>query len=100
MPEPSAFDLELAERAWIPEGTEILVSTPVTDVLRGAVWLHGLPWALLVLGAVLGAAAGFGDFGSLVGSASGLAVSWLLLRLTRHRWGALPASSLRIAPAR
>lgn len=98
-PEPGVLELDLAQRAWIPEGTEIFVSTPVKDVLRGAAWLHGVPWGLLVLGATLGAAAGFGDLGCLLGGMTGFGAALLLLRCTRHRWDGLPATALRLAPS-
>jgi len=99
-PEPGALDLELAQRVGVPAGTEVLVSTPVADVLRAAAWLHGVPWALTVIGAALGAAAGFGDLGCLVGGVSGLGTAVLLLRSTRHRWRGLPTTALRVAASR
>lgn len=98
LPEQGVLELELAERAWIPRGTEVLVSTPARDVLRGAAWLHGVPWALFVLGATLAAAAGFGDLGCLLGGVAGLGTALLLLRCTQHRWQALPAAALRLTP--
>jgi positive regulator of sigma E activity len=94
--EPAVFDLELAQPVWISAGTEVLVSTPATDVLRGAAWLHGLPWISMVLGAAFGAAAGFGDLGSLLGGVVGVGAALLALRGTRHRWRALPGTALRV----
>jgi hypothetical protein len=88
---PVAQDLEL------PPGSELLVVTPVAEVLRGTLWLHGLPWALMVLGGAAAAAAGFGDPGCLLGMTVGLGAALLALRLTRHRWNRLAATALRPA---
>jgi len=81
-----ALDLVASARQPLSEGDEVLLTVPAREVLRGALWLHGLPWLALVVGATLGAAAGSGDGAALIGAVVGLGASLAVLRLTRPRW--------------
>ena len=90
--------LVLDAQAPVRIGEEILVTMPAVDVLRGALWLHGLPLTGLLAGALAAAAAGFGDLGCLAGAAAGLSGALLLLRRIQRRWHSAAARGLRVAP--
>ena len=64
--------LRLRATAPLSLGESVLVSLPARQVLLGAVLLHGLPWAMLLLGGSLGALMGGGDLSCLFGAVLGL----------------------------
>ena len=79
-------------------GAEILVTMPASAVLRASLCLHGVPLLGLLAGAVIAAAAGFGDLGCLAGAIAGFTGALLLLRRARQRWYRDVASGMRVVP--
>ena len=68
----------------------VTLSIDRRHLLRGALVLHGLPWAGLVAGAVAGVASIGGDPGALLGALAGLAAGALLARRGQGRWRIAP----------
>ncbi len=54
-------------------GQAVWISLPARYILLGAVLLHGLPWTMLLLGALAGALLGDSDLSCLGGALLGLA---------------------------
>ena len=68
---PDAGELRLRAAVPVTVGQTVHVSLPGRYVLLGAVLLHGLPWGMLLLGAVTGALVGGGDLSCLIGATLG-----------------------------
>lgn len=87
--------LELASGRRHAPGERVRVGVSETALLSGALWLYGLPLALLLSGAVLADAlarvAGLGGEGYAL--AGGLAGLWCGLRVARRRLAAVDAAS-------
>ena len=58
---PRAGELRLRAAAPLTVGQTVLVSLPARYILLGAVFLHGLPWAMLLLGGLAGGLVGNDD---------------------------------------
>lgn len=70
-------------------GETVLICLPHRDVLAGAAVLHGLPWAALLAGALLGYSTTGTDAGSLIGALAGVALAMaaaVRLRGPLERW--------------
>ena len=67
-------------------GDLVTVSIDRRDVLLAALLLHGLPWAGLLAGALLGVSSLGGDLGALLGAVAGLAAGSMLARSQQARW--------------
>ena len=87
-----ASSLRVRSNGQLQPGQLVTISLKRKDFLRGALLLHGLPWAGLVGGAALGALLRGGDLWVLVGAMIGLAGGLLAMRaivargLGRPRW--------------
>lgn len=79
-------------------GDEVIMTIPAATVIRGALWLHGLPLIGLLTGAAAAAAAGFGDFGCLAGSLTGFGGALLLLSRIQRRRHSDTTRGMRVAP--
>jgi positive regulator of sigma E activity len=62
--------------AWVV-GQPVVVALPDRYLLLGAVLVHGLPLAALLIGALAGVAVGGSDVSSAIGAALGLAAAML-----------------------
>lgn len=98
VPERRLAEVTLDVPAQLREGEEILVTLPESAVLRGALWLHGLPLVGLLLGAAVAAAAGSGDLGCFAGAAGGFFGALALLRRRQGRHYSDAAGGLRVVP--
>ena len=68
----------------------VTISIDRRHLLRGALILHGLPWAGLLAGAVAGVLSIGGDPGALLGALAGLAAGALLARRSQGYWRISP----------
>ena len=66
-------------------GQLVQVMLPSRVVLFAAALVHGLPWAFLLLGALIGAYVGGSDLSCFVGAASGFAAALLLMPAWQSR---------------
>lgn len=64
----------------------VTISIDRRHLLRGALMLHGLPWAGLLVGAVAGVTTIGGDLGALLGAIGGLASGSILARRQQANW--------------
>jgi len=95
---PGRTELTLGRAPYLHAGKEVLITLPASDVLRGALWLHGGPWAGLIAGAFAGAMTPYGDVGCLVGAAAGLATALLIVNRLHRRWREHALRRLHVAP--
>ena len=77
-------------------GDPVDVRLPHHYVLLGAVFLHGLPMAAMLLGGLAGVAATGSDAGCLAGAVLGVALSSLAARPLRWRVEAATLRALRV----
>lgn len=89
-----AIELALEKLPPLQPGDELTIAMPAREILIGAAWLHGLPWAGLLAGAAAGGLAGFGDLACLASSGAGLGAALLFLRQTRRRWSEYARSAM------
>lgn len=68
----------------------VTISVDRRYLLLGSLVLHGLPWAGLLAGVVVGISSIGGDLGALVGSVAGLAGGSILARRRQDRWRIAP----------
>ncbi len=66
-------------------GQLVKVMLPSGVILVAAALVHGLPWAFLLLGALIGAYIGGSDLSCFVGAASGFAAALLLMPAWQSR---------------
>lgn len=71
-------------------GDLVSVSLKSRLALHGALLVHGLPWAGLLVGAAVGVAGLGGDPGALVGALTGLGTGLLSGRSLQRRWRVTP----------
>jgi positive regulator of sigma E activity len=95
---PGRTELVLTPAPHIRPGKEILLTLPASDVLRGALWLHGGPWLGLLAGACAGAMLGYGDLGCLMGAATGFGAALLIVNRLHRQWRGHVLGRLHIAP--
>lgn len=81
-------------------GAEVLVALPERYVLLGALLLHGLPWAALLVGALLGAYAVPGDAGAVAGAVLAAAAAVVLTPALRRRVERATLERLSLRPVR
>ena len=91
-----AIRLDLGPSPRVLRGEELTIAMPARELLRAAVWMHGLPWLGLVAGSAAGAFLGGGDFACLLGAAAGLVAALALLRWTRDSRDGLAVATLRL----
>lgn len=72
---PQSEQLTLAANAAIPVGAAVTVTLPDRYLLAGALLIYGLPLAVLLAGAVAGAAVFGSDLAAAAGAALGLLAS-------------------------
>jgi len=82
---PALTKVRFATRHPLQPGMEIVISVPQKYVLLSAMLLHGLPWAALLSGALLGAMLTESDFGALLGAVAAVGLSILLTPGLRRR---------------
>ena len=71
-------------------GDLVTVSLKSRHALQGALLLHGLPWAGLLVGAAAGVAGLGGDLGALIGALAGLAAGLTAGRSLQGHWRVAP----------
>jgi len=71
-------------------GDLVSVSLPNRHLFRGALLVHGLPWAGLLAGTVVGVASLGGDLGASLGAVAGLGIGLLAGRRLQGRWRVRP----------
>ena len=76
-------------------GDIVRVSLPASHILGSALLLHGLPWASLLGGALVGTAIAQSDLGTLLGALTGVVLALAATRSLRRR-----AESLTLARTR
>ncbi len=95
---PDAGELRLRAAVPVTVGQTVQVSLPGRYVLLGAVLLHGLPWGMLLLGAMTGALIGGDDLSCLIGATLGF-VGTLAVTPGWHRQLEMRTSGeLRVVP--
>jgi len=70
----------------IEPGSSIDLRVAAADVLETSMWVHGLPWLLLVTGAACGAIIGHGDVATLFAAAFGFLAGLVLLKRRARRY--------------
>lgn len=83
----------------LPVGAEVSVSLPERFVLHTALVMHGVPWAALLAGAAVGAAATGSDLGTVAGALLGLVVALALTPGLRRRFERAVCDRLEVAAA-
>lgn len=81
-------------------GTPVLVVLPERYLLLGALLLHGLPWAALLLGGAVGALVGGSDLAGLLGAVLGAAFSIIMTPRLRRRLERATMERFRLRPLR
>jgi positive regulator of sigma E activity len=79
-------------------GARVRVSLPASYLLRAALLVHGLPWAALLVGALIGAGVAQSDWGCLVGLLAGLLFSVMAVPRMQHKLALGLATHLDIRP--
>jgi positive regulator of sigma E activity len=94
----TAVELRLLTPPRVVAGDACSISVSGRTLLWSALWVHGLPWAGLLLGALVGARVSGNDLGCMLGAAAGLLAATVVL----HRRSAeLPADmGLRLRASR
>ena len=91
-------------RLWTPDawnvGAQVEVALPERFVLLSALLLHGLPWAALLIGALLGAYAVPGDVGAIAGAVLAAATAVLATPALRRRVEDATLERLSLLPPR
>jgi positive regulator of sigma E activity len=95
-PEKRTVRLDLGPASGLYRGDELTIAMPAGDLLRAALWLHGLPWLGFVVGAAAGGLAMGGDLPSMLGAGLGLAAAFVALRWTRRHRDGLATSALQL----
>ena len=95
---PKVSELRLRATAPLTVGQAVLVSLPARYVLLGAVVLHGLPWAMLLLGGLAGGLAGNGDLGCLIGAVIGFGGALVVMSGWHRRLETTTSNELRVVP--
>ena len=95
---PKLGELRLRTTVPLTVGETVLVSLPVRYIFRGAVLLHGLPWAMLVLGGLAGALAGNSDLSCLVGAVIGFGGTLVVTPAWHRRLEMTTLDQLRVVP--
>ena len=96
---PDVGGLRLQGTIPVTAGQTVLVSLPGRYVLLGAILLHGLPWAMLLLGAIVGAFVGDSDLSCLIGAMVGFAGTLAVTPGWHRRLETTTSGELRIVPA-
>jgi len=97
---PSLGRARFAGHASMPVGTSVLVSLPQRYVLLSALLLHGLPWAALLAGGLLGVVVTGTDMGCLLGAVIGIGMSVLITPGLRHRLERATMRQFMVQPLR
>jgi len=95
---PKVGELRLRAAAPLTVGQTVLVSLPARYVLLGAVLLHGLPWAMLLLGGLAGWLVGNDDLSCLIGAVIGFGGSLVVMRGWHRRLEITTSNELRVVP--
>ncbi len=95
---PKVGELRLRATAPLTVGQTVLVSLPARSILLGAVLLHGLPWAMLLLGGLAGGLAGNGDLSCLIGAVIGIGGTLAVLSAWHRRLEMTTSNEFRIDP--
>jgi positive regulator of sigma E activity len=77
-------------------GARVRVRLPASYLLRAALLVHGLPWAALLVGALIGTGVAHSDWGSLVGLLAGLLFSVMVVPRMQHKLASGLATHLDI----
>ena len=91
---------QLRLRAGVPltVGDAVLVSLPARYLLLCAVLVHGLPWAMLLLGGLVGALAGNSDLSCVIGAVIGLGGTLAVTPRWHRRLEMTTSNELRVVP--
>ena len=92
--------LRLRSSADVKVGEIVQVSLPARDVLFGSILLHGLPWAMLLVGGSLGAWLGGDDLSCLFGAILGLGSALGATAQWHRRLESKTINELRISAVR
>ncbi len=95
---PKMGKLRLRATAPLTVGETVFVSLPVRYILLGAGLLHGLPWAMLVLGGLAGALAGNSDLSCLIGAVIGFGGTLVVTPAWHRRLEMTTLAELRVVP--
>jgi positive regulator of sigma E activity len=79
-------------------GDRVTVSLPHREFVLSGLLLHGLPWAALLAGALVGFAVTGSDLGSLLGAAAGVASSIAASPVLRRRIERTTLAAVTVAP--
>jgi positive regulator of sigma E activity len=97
---PASRRIELAARTALAEGDLVVVALPPRYLLLGALFVHGLPLAALLGGALVGLALGASDFAAVLGAAAGLGLALAAAPPLRRRLEAVTLRAMAVAPER
>ncbi len=95
---PMLGELRLRARVPLTVGETVLVSLPARYLLLGAVLLHGLPWAMLLLGGLAGELAGNSDLSCLIGAMIGFGGTLAVIPRWQRRLEMTTSNELRVVP--
>ncbi len=95
---PMVGELRLRARVPLTVGETVLVSLPARYLLLGAVLVHGLPWAMLLLGGLAGALAGNSDLSCLIGAVIGFVGTLTVTPRWHRRLELTTSNELRVVP--
>lgn len=95
---PKVGGLRLRATTPLTVGETVLVSLPVRYILLGAVLLHGLPWAMLVLGGLAGSLVGSSDLSCLIGAVIGFSGTLVVTPAWHRRLEMTTLDELRVVP--
>ncbi len=95
---PNVGELRLRVTVPLTVGETVLVSLPARSILLGAVLVHGLPWAMLLLGGLAGALAGHSDLSCLIGAVIGFGGTLAVTPRWHRRLEMTTSNELRVVP--